>query len=247
MKRRAIIVATPEYPGSPLPGTMEDVVGWRSFLASPEGGAWEQSEIEFYTDPGFAALQAHLLVDADPSLDYALLAFSGHGEHVQSRYGSTETRLGIKPGEWLTETSFTLKAKRELIIMDACRQLRVEKEPMLMKKLARANESLTQFSAVDRFAKSRRLFEEAIEGNPTGRSFVYSCSVNQSANDSPSFTKILIAETINQVTSDRLVHTVAIDKAFQFGASGISSFKQPQSPVYEGGRRLTHLPFAVSV
>jgi caspase domain-containing protein len=247
ISRHAIIVVSPNCPGQkPLPGASNDARQWKSFLSSPEGGAWKPQEITVLTDPTKATLTVELAVRDDEQLDYTLLAFSGHGECVDTNHGR-EARLYLSSTDYLTETGFTLSAKRELLILDACRELRDER--LIKAHISEAVEA--QFSMGEdqstRLARSRELFDAAIAGNPLGRSIVYSCGINEIASDRPSFTKVLIEEAADMAMKEEYARVVTIWEAFPRAETVVRNFKQPQNPVYEAGRRVTHLPFAVSV
>ena len=134
-----------------------------------------------------------------------------------------------------------------LVILDACRELRTE--PSIIKKLAfsTANDAISA-RAENRLAVSRELYDAAIDRSPHGRTFVYSCSINETAADQPSFSRILIGEGESLATRATGPQTISIRVAFDSTSAVIQkTFKQKQTPVYDGGRRLTHLPFSVSV
>ena len=48
MKRRAILIFNDGGPSNYLPGVKVDKANYLKFLKSPEGGAWEDSEIKVY-------------------------------------------------------------------------------------------------------------------------------------------------------------------------------------------------------
>lgn len=250
MMRHAFIVVTPNCPGQkPLPGASDDASEWASFLASPEGGAWNVTEeITLLTDPSKYKLETSLLLEGDVNLDYALLAFSGHGECVDTKYGR-EARLYLSSTDYVTEKGFTLSAKRELLILDSCRELRDERTLLVLNaKEASLNEQLIRATdRARRLERSRVLFDTAISNNPLGRSFVYSCAVNETAADRPSFSKVLIEEATQKVTSDTIAGVASIQDVFPLAEKVVSNFKRPQHPEYDAGRRMTHLPFAVSI
>ena len=250
MKRRAFIVVTPNCPGQkPLPGADDDAREWVSFLSSPEGGAWNvDDEITVMKNPSKYSFETQRLLDDDSELDYALLAFSGHGECVDTKVGR-EACLFFSSTEYVTEAGFTLSAKRELLILDSCRELRDERTLLVLNaKEADLNEQLIKAAnRSERLKQSRTHFEAAIAKNPLGRSFVYSCGVNETAADRPSFSVVLIEQSTDKVTNDFLYGVKSIQDVFPLAESVVTKFKQPQHPIYEAGRRMTHLPFAVSV
>jgi hypothetical protein len=248
MKRHAFIIVTPNCEGQKqLPGADHDADLWESFLRLPEGGAWHPDEISILKDPEQARLVLELTFARASGPDFALLAFSGHGECVETTRGR-ESRMYLSTARYLTEKTFTLDCRRELLIIDACREYRLESSiESFLAKVALANDRLLENRRLDRHTRARKLFDDAIAQNPEGRSFVYSCDVNQTASDRPSFTQVLIERATDLVTNDPLERIATIQDVFPAAAELVSTFNQPQKAVYEAGRRITHLPFAVSV
>lgn len=247
MKRHAIIIVTPNLPGqTKLPGAQLDADTWRSFLLSPEGGAWKEGEITVMSDSDHDHIKLVLEYQKQRELDYALIAFSGHGHYQVYQNGSTETQMFIGPNVYLTEKNLTVRAKRELAVMDSCREYGGEIITETKKiALAAANEWMIR--AEDRFAKSREIFDKALAQSPEGRTLVYSCSLNQTAGDKQSFTRFLISDAERLAVASKFVQTVSIKEAFDVAQPETHEANYPQQPVYEGGRRLTHYPFSVSL
>lgn len=245
-QRQAIIVVTPNSPHGLLPGAEQDAQDWSRFLPSVEGGAWKDYEICVLRDPSKAAVNIWLEHAKKRNIDYAILAFSGHGEVVKTSY-SQETRIYVSKSDYFTEKTFTADAQRELVILDACRELRVEKS---LEKIAAANVLAEAFSsrAEDRLRLAREYYDKAINENPVGRTFVYSCSVNETASDDPSFSRVFVGEGVELATSHPTRSVISAKSVFDRSKSLIvENFKQKQTPVYDGGRRITHLPFSVSI
>jgi hypothetical protein len=246
MKKRAIIIATPNCPGhGKLPGATKDAEVWKSFLRSPEGGAWKDDEINVFSDPDKKYVDLILSNRVNLQLDYALLAFSGHGYHVKPTSYSTETRLLVSEKEYLTEYSFTVKAQRELVIMDACRQYGGQVLEEAIAKMIRAMEA----SALneDRFKKAREMFNKSLSNSPLGRSMVFSCDLDQTADDVNSFTRFLISDAERLANKAMEIRTISIKEAFDAAEDKPAKVNYPQKPIYQGQRRLTHFPFSVSV
>lgn len=248
MNRIAVIVATPNCPGlDPLPGADDDIRAWKAFLETPEGGAWEENrgEVKVFKNPTMLEIESYLKTKASASLDYVLLTFSGHGEMVHTSQG-LESRLYLDKTTYLTERTFSLNAQRELLILDACRQYRDERMHIMNK--AAVNESIKSADLQSaRHQEARKLFTDHVGTNPTGRSLVYSCEKNEIASDRPSFSGELISAGITQAKAERYKKVLAINEVFPTAKAAAAAFKQPQHAVYEGGRRITHLPFSVSL
>src|SRR5271167_2315021 len=96
MKKHAVIIVTPNCPKhDKLPGAERDAVAWSDFLQSPEGGAWHEGEISIYEDPSTDSVDGILKSNRMLNLEYALLAFSGHGCYTKPTSYTTETRMLI--------------------------------------------------------------------------------------------------------------------------------------------------------
>ena len=178
-------------------------------------------------------------------LDYALIAFSGHGHYKVLPDKTTETQMFISANSYLTERTLTVRAKRELVIMDSCREYGGE--------LITEMKEITNFSKAamirseERFAKAREIFEKALSQSPEGRTLIYSCSLNQTAGDKFSFTRFLISDAGRLATECKHLQTISVKEAFDSAETKTQLDNYPQKPVYEGGRRKTHYPFSVSL
>jgi len=246
MKKQAIIIVTPNLPGSDkLPGAAQDAEAWRSFLLSPEGGAWQLEEIKVLSDQSTSVIEGVLTLESQKGLDYCLLAFSGHGHYKVLPDSTKETRLFVSHTEYFTERTLSVRAKRELVVMDACREYGGE--------VITENEKISSFSgsrmirAEDRFAKAREIFEKALLLSPEGRTLIYSCSLNQKAGDIFSFTRFLISDAERLAAECRLQQTISVKAAFDAAEAKPLIHNAPQKPVYDAGRCFTHLPFSVSL
>jgi len=67
----------------------------------------------------------------------------------------------ISDTDYLTENTFTIKARRELVIMDACREYGGE---LLVDKMANMVRAMQSFSGnEDRFRRAREVFDKAAD------------------------------------------------------------------------------------
>ena len=248
MKKKAIIIATPNCPKhGKLPGATKDAETWNAFLLSPEGGAWKDDEIEIFSDPSKELVDIVLNNRKNLSLDYALLAFSGHGFYTKPTSYTTETRMLLSDvaTDYITENTFTVRAKRELVVMDACREYGGELMVGKMANMIRAMEA--RAANEDRFRRAREVFDLALANAPEGRSLIYSCDLNQTADDVSSFTRFLISDGIRLAKEAKTVCTISVKEAFDAAEAKPSEVNYPQKPIYPAQRRLTHLPFSVSI
>jgi len=246
MKKKAVIIVTPNLPDhDKLPGATMDADAWKSFLISPEGGAWKDEEINVMSDTSKEIIELTLNLHKLMNLDYALIAFSGHGHYKILPDRNTETRMFISKDDYLTEHTLTVRAKRELVVMDACRQYggEVIEETTKMAHFANRETILAE----DRFAKAREAYEKALVLSPEGRTLIYSCTLNQAAADKLSFTRFLISDAERLARECRYFKTISVKEAFDVAQVKTFTNNYPQQPTFDGGRRSTHFPFSVSL
>lgn len=123
MKRRAILIFNDGGPSNYLPGVKIDMANYLKFLKSPEGGAWEDSEIKVYDndcnkDLLLAYINAFRLAE---NTGYWLIIFSGHG-YVNSQ---NETILELSPDKEcsVNDIKAATQYSRRLLIADSCRKV----------------------------------------------------------------------------------------------------------------------------
>lgn len=243
MKRRAIIVVCPKSSRhGDLPGTEADAQNYLNYLQSAEGGAWNPDEIAVYRNPSRAELLRAL--SSTWGVDYAFLAFSGHGYHIQDE-DLDETRLLLNDAEEISGPAFTTGCNREFVVIDACRKVEHVAEP---EKRIFANLSEMEKSGYTRL-QCRALFERKVMEAEGGRIEMYSCDLDQAAGESPRgghFTRALLdgaRQWANSLTYSGS-HALSTREAFAIAEKGT---RKPQRPQYRPGRRLVHFPFGVMI
>ncbi len=121
IKRKAILISSPDAPSPSnnlLPGTQIDVLKWKRFLKSPEGGSWVDDEIILYEYSKHKSLLK--FIKQQGTLDYLFLVYSGHGilRVTDSLiYESPNNEVSITDVE---DAARKITAKATLIF-DACR------------------------------------------------------------------------------------------------------------------------------
>jgi hypothetical protein len=91
------------------------------------------------------------------------------------------------------------------------------------------------------------VFDEAVSLTPMGRTLLYSCDLNQTAQDVNSFTRCLIDDAKELARCDLHKRAISIKEIFEVTRHKPAIANHPQYPTYDGGRRRLHIPFAVSV
>lgn len=123
MKRKAILIFNDGGPSNYLPGVKIDKANYLKFLKSPEGGAWEDSEIKVYDNDCSKELLLNYIntFRLAEQIGYWLIIFSGHG-YVNSQ---GETILELSPDREcsVNEIKKATQYSRRLLIADSCRKV----------------------------------------------------------------------------------------------------------------------------
>lgn len=243
MKRAALLIEASQVEGlSDLPGARVDVEAWKSFLSSPMGGAWEDSEIWVLRTPTIESLTSILALFSN--YEYILLAFSGHGYHLRGGR-IDETRICLKGKKELSVGSLNNGVPKMTIVVDACREVHLLEKKEFIAAFA-ADELRSRMVGLDRVSYRNR-YNDQIKIAPAGVEILYSCDLNEAANETSNggiFTQSLIR--VGEDYKER-GGILTVDRAFLL-AKHYVTYKYPQQhPIFEGGRRITHYPFAVCI
>lgn len=236
--RKAVLIGGhDEHSDEPSDGVVNDLAAWRSHLTSSLGGNWYDSEIHEVTNGKKEDIAAEL--NWAKRSDISLLCFSGHGYLHKNEDGVIVTKMMISDNLVLSERDLNVGTRWCMAIMDCCRRFPTQPEgsteDLLLKEFCKRSDQNT-----------RLMYERAFRKCEYGFVKVYSADENEAAGDEISFTRELIKMANNSIGNSangilnirdavKLVGTV-------FYGSGID---EQQHPVYRGGRRLGHFPFAV--
>lgn len=242
MKRVAILIGTSASQYGNLDGVEPDLNRYSEFLKSPYGGAWTTGEIIQLHNP--SRLDLALAMAMNGNVDYSLITFSGHGGHDSDSGTMVVVSNDYEPNVSTLQT----KARRQLLVIDACRSLtELAEKPALLERI----EKVASFAPA--YTQScRDLYDKQISKAEEGRSILYSCSVNQSAGESSlggHFTRNLVQCAIGwaRVAGRPYTATDVLDvpTAFNSTAKFVNSKHYPQQPAMENGRRRVSFPLAV--
>jgi hypothetical protein len=245
--RAALLIGAPQLTGHPyLVGVNADMSAVHRFLTSPHGGAWRNSEIHQLTNPRKSAVLG-LLAQLEKNTEYLLTFFGGHGSHVLEL---GQTSLCLNDAEEISVAELFPSIPRQVLVVDACRKLTrlteqyVEMADALYAEKAVAHPIYTQ--------SCRQLFDRAIQAAERGRVVMYSCSVDESADDGL-FTPALVraAEQWAEKHAPPLSlvgasHIYDVPTAFEKANNTTVTANRLQTPVLHNGRRLGQFPFAVA-
>lgn len=240
MKRRALIIGSPGAPGAEdyLPGVEKDIGNFRSYLASPTGGAWDESEISTLKNP----TKANVLSGVEwlKGGEYSFVVFSGHGKHSMA-LNSAVIQLG--PGVELNSVELRVGAARHTLILDCCRHIVDDRATKADFASAMLKEERSSVIA------SRQKFDRELERCPPGMVLLSSCSMSEMSDDTSAggrFSLALLDAASNWRSgrfSDDVLSIVAAFDSAKPGVQKSSGYRQ--TPDIEKPRSSPYFPFAV--
>lgn len=216
-------------PVNRLPGVIADIAAWKRYLMSPYGGSWVADEIMDLSGLGTGDIRASL--QTGRSVDYSLVCFAGHGYLLKDQWGFALTMVWVNDVDKMSERELNPGSPRSMMILDCCRKGEEDE------KTAFANEARNMRYDYD----TRSLFEKELLRCEKGLVKIYAADEEEGADDERSFSRVLMEVAKNAVGTypDGILpinHAVELAKA---------ELPPQQNPVYHGGRRLHHFPFAV--
>lgn len=242
IKRAAVLIGASQVgsinpEANPLPGVDLDIQRMRKFLHSDKGGAWESDEIHTISNQDSSAIKNYL--QRFFNFDYVFILVAGHGNHL---IDTNDTQLVTQPGEYLGIKEMKTFARRQVFVIDVCRELVAAKDLQKRAALSAALNSMIYDSAFGIRQYCRDLFNQQIMQIPEGTYKFFSCDKNQLAEDDGSggvYTIALLDVAINvsQTSNLRDVHNIT--------KSAVHRTSYPQLPTEEVGRTLSYPPFVV--
>lgn len=229
--RRALIIGSPD---ASIPGVRIDMRNWQNFLISDTAGAWEKTEIQVLENPTRAILSV-ALNKLNISVDYAFIAFSGHGEVNQNG----QTVIHINDRESMPANALRGESLKQSIVIDCCRV------PIVRKALVES--SLTRIMAMDGMtnrAVLRRKFDSSIADCDPGLVRLYSCSIGQTAGESEQFGGYYSHSLMNSALPVSGVKTIR--QAHQEAVAKVAQLRPNQTPTGEFPRSRSSFAFSVS-
>lgn len=117
VRRQALLIgASGGIDTTYLPGVSVDLKAMKSFLMSPQGGAWKRSEITILEDPTLNELNS---VYRYIKADYTITMFSGHGFSGESG----RRFLCLSDGTYFNDLDLLNSSPRQLLLLDSCRNV----------------------------------------------------------------------------------------------------------------------------
>ncbi len=247
MKRHALIISNPGEPGADnyCHGVNVDVQNYKSFLKSPLGGGWYDSEISPLARPTCQELESKII--GLSSFDYTFFVFCGHGFYSAQR---ESTILELKKGQEFNSIGLRKNSNKRSIILDCCRK--VEKEIVVKAAMEALFEEARKMLDL---AECRKYFENQIEKCLKGIIVGYACSKNETAGDSQSKGGYYSYSMMQSATSWRETNKIDLSKdwaafsvvsAHNGAIPGVRSLSGgTQNPEIEKPRTDQYFPFAI--
>ena len=230
MQRRAFLIGGDyQRPDNSLSGVGADIAAWKQYLMSPCGGSWAEEEI--FDLSGSSKETIVSMFQVGRTVDYSLVCFSGHGYLTKDRFGFNMTMTLINDVDEMSERELNPGSPWCMQVFDCCRKWS-ENEKVGFSKEA--------FNASFQH-NTRALFENEMLKCEKGLVKVFAAGEGQAAADKKSFSRTLIeiARSAVETCQDGILR---INDAVRFAQT---EMPPQQTPVYLGGRRLHHFPFAV--
>lgn len=229
MTRMAYLIGG-SYTDETLNGVRADIAAWKGYLTSPTGGSWREDEIIDLSGERAASICATLRTGR--LIDYSFVCFSGHGRALLDPYGYSTTVVLANDEEELSECDLNPGSPRCTMLLDCCRHL--PKEPLI--------ESFAMDAVVDTMRyDTHEVFDRVLQGCEKGLVRIYGTELNHGAADEKSFTRMMIRYAENAV-EDCADGILRLPDAVRGAKKWLD---EQQTPVYRGGRRLGHFPFAI--
>lgn len=247
MSRKALIIANPGRPGETnyCKGVEKDVENYRSFLRSPVGGLWYDSEITILHQPGVVQMKVEVL--AQSAVDYSMTIFCGHGHHSAQ---SNSTIVELKPGVDLDSNELRRGAARHTLVLDCCRVI-APVTRMVESMMAKAMKAESEIHPAD----CRKYFDSKLAECPAGLVVLYACSVGQTAGDSESqggYYSYSLLDGAAQWVKDTYVDTtktsrfLSVVEAHEISKKGVNTMSGGrQVPLIDKPRSGEYFPFAI--
>lgn len=124
MNRRLIMIINDGGKENHLPGVAIDKANYLDFFHLPEGGLWDDSEIQLYENNATKSLLGSYILQCrmqPGGLDYLVIVFCGHG--YSDAYGMPCFELSPENEVSLREIQEMTRNTRCLMIADSCRSV----------------------------------------------------------------------------------------------------------------------------
>lgn len=246
MNRKALIISNPGEAGAEnyCAGVVKDVANYRSFLASPIGGLWYDSEISLMNRP--SAAEVRMKTRDLSGCDYALIVFCGHGWHSTA---TDSTCVVLRQGQEIDSVELRLANTAETLVLDCCRRKGpwIPTARALDEKLAKAGPRINPEDC-------RKYYDERIKECDGGLIVMYACSKDEFANDDSEKGGLYSYNLLNgskgwarnsSTDTSKTASFLSVVGAHEEAASLIRQSSVRQTPHIEKPRTEPYFPFGI--
>lgn len=243
MSRKALIISNPGEIGAEnyCEGVKKDVINYKNFLMSPQGGYWFKSEIICLERPSFELLESH--VKSLNNIDYTIIIFCGHGYSFKEK-----TILELKEDCNVCADFLKKDAKKRIIILDCCR---VEAKT-LNESIEYEYSSLIEKRTMDGFS-ARKYYEQLIDLCSDGVVVAYACDLDETSGEDSRkggyYSYSLLQSARQWAKQSNNTETYQSIVRVHESASKLTKIKSNfhQNPQIEKPRSVPYYPFVVSL
>ncbi|TXJ45628.1 caspase family protein [Brachyspira aalborgi] len=236
IKRAFLISSSAQNTTTPIVGTLKDVENFKHFLQSLKGGAWEDNEIFFKDEPN----DNDMNYIRNYNGDYSLIFIASHGFY----YKSEHMQYVIINEEEFPLDYFFNNAKKQLIIVDACREYHF---PNLM-LFAESFEGVKRLSYSNIRDIYRQRYEDYIEKCNNGRVIIYSTNINDTAGEDKNNGGIFTSSFIKVASDNSEYKLLDAKNAVILTRNYMHNIlKTEQNPIIESDRRINYFPISIII
>lgn len=229
MKRLAFLIGGAyRTSNNDLRGVTADIRAWKQFLISPFGGSWTDDEIVDLSGKARNMIATEIRRGGDA--DYSLVCFSGRGRLVKDRFGFSTTKLFVNDREEMMEDECNPGSPWCTMVFDCS-----------LKRLAKEKAALSGKMPGVSFPEDARVrFKEELLKCETGLVVACFADAGGTTANKRSFSQALLSVVRKRESySDGVLR---IDQAVRLAGNAMP---KRHAPVYEGGSRVHHFPFAL--
>jgi hypothetical protein len=236
MKKRALLIGAPGGVTSRfLHGVSKDLKRFRTFLQTPQGGAWLDEEIHEFGNPTLDELNE---VFQSLHADYTIVYVSGDGS--TDVFGRRLAHLSN--GDTFADTDFlSLDSPRLLVIMDTNRKAS-DNEPKFMPQWHKQTDEQLDFA--------REMYNEWVDDSEEGKLIIHSTNHIHEAKDSGqggAFTNALLYFGIGLKPEENECTFASIKRIGDIAVNMVRKHEGPQRPFIAYRKGNARLPFALGV
>ncbi len=232
MNRKAFIFGAPNkvYDDADV---CSDLGVMAEFLHSPVGGAWGLDEV--VSEMGVTRAKVERAINDTRKTDYVFMYIAGYGELVKRGLPWPELVVRLTDGQEMTSGEFSPETPHRTFFWECGHSHRLGN--------AGSVDVNSPLLSVDGGVSQRTRFFDAFRGAEQGLIEVLGSSKRSTSLNDLSFTKQMIYESQSWAMKNKGI--LDLGGAVDLVTRAFAVRKIQDQPMYRGGRRLKHYPFAL--